>query len=169
MKSALHKVVKAKKPDAVTKWEIDLSKVNHQPSPKRASEECGKEYNSFKEENKTVSSSKSKSTDGRNSKTERGECFPMPPGKALKLYMNTKLNSFEHNEILDFKEIYFVGNTDKKINGSKLTSNNWGFDDDRGDYKIITNDHIAYRYEILGVLGQGSFGQVVKVLDHKNK
>lgn len=25
-----------------------------------------------------------------------------------------------------------------------------GFDDEKGDYKIITNDHISYRYEILG-------------------
>lgn len=93
----------------------------------------------------------------------------MLPEKALKLFMNTKLTTFENSEILDFKEIYFVGNTDKKVNASKLDANNNGFDDERGDYKIIINDHIAYRYEILEVLGQGSFGQVVKILDHKNK
>jgi len=32
-----------------------------------------------------------------------------------------------------------------------------------------THDHIAYRYEILRVLGKGSFGQVLKVFDHKTK
>lgn len=31
------------------------------------------------------------------------------------------------------------------------------------------NDHVAYRYEILRLLGEGSFGRVVEVLDHKSK
>lgn len=30
-------------------------------------------------------------------------------------------------------------------------------------------DHIAYRYEVLDTLGNGSFGKVFKVLDHKRK
>lgn len=31
------------------------------------------------------------------------------------------------------------------------------------------HDHIRYRYEILDVIGKGSFGEVIKALDHKTK
>lgn len=36
-------------------------------------------------------------------------------------------------------------------------------------YPWVKGDHVAYRYEFIEVLGEGSFGQVFKVLDHKNK
>ena len=45
---------------------------------------------------------------------------------------------------------------------------NYGYDDDQGDYNTKLLDHIAYRYEVLDLLGSGSFGQAVKCLDHKN-
>lgn len=35
-------------------------------------------------------------------------------------------------------------------------------------FKVL-NDHIQYRYEVLELLGKGSFGQVLKCLDHKTK
>lgn len=35
-------------------------------------------------------------------------------------------------------------------------------------YSQQINDHIAYRYEILEVIGKGSFGQVIRALDHRN-
>lgn len=44
---------------------------------------------------------------------------------------------------------------------------NRGFDDERGDYKPYVHDHLAYRFEILSILGKGSFGQVLKCYDHK--
>ena len=31
----------------------------------------------------------------------------------------------------------------------------------------MMGDHLVYRYEIMEVLGKGSFGQVVKAIDHK--
>ena len=34
-------------------------------------------------------------------------------------------------------------------------------------YFQVPHDHIAYRYEILEVIGRGSFGQVIRALDHK--
>lgn len=66
-------------------------------------------------------------------------------------------------------QVWFLGKADvQKIKGNPhLQKTNFGYDDERGDYQAVTSDHIAYRYEVQGVLGKGSFGQVLKVLDYK--
>ena len=88
------------------------------------------------------------------------------PTQALR---TAKLNIFERGEIIDYKDIYFCGTQGaKKLKGDLGQSEaNFGYDDERGDYNIIDGDHLMYRYEVVDLLGKGSFGQVVRCVDHK--
>lgn len=79
------------------------------------------------------------------------------------------LNIYERGEIIDYNDIYFCGtqNAQKVVGDLNTEVPNFGYDDERGDYSIVTGDHLAFRYEIIDVLGKGSFGQVVRCIDHK--
>ena len=93
--------------------------------------------------------------------------YPITPYAALK-HHSDKLTDFEQSEVLEYPKIFFLGESVKKIKASPITGkNNHGFDDDNGDYQVIVRDHIGYRYEVRGLLGKGSFGQVMKCMDHK--
>lgn len=88
------------------------------------------------------------------------------PNSALRI---AHLNIFERGEIVDYKDVYFCGTQDAQKHVGDLSADvaNFGYDDDRGDYNIVNGDHLAYRYEIVDILGKGSFGQVVRCIDHK--
>lgn len=95
------------------------------------------------------------------------KCYSYRQAEAL---WGDKLTDIELDEIRSYKEIYFVGQTANKsarlpTDGSPM--HNSGYDDERGDYVVLNHDHLAYRYEVVGLLGRGSFGQVLRCKDHK--
>ncbi|KAF9932546.1 hypothetical protein BGZ67_004694 [Mortierella alpina] len=93
---------------------------------------------------------------------------PLSPYAALKLY-GQYLSLYERAEIGEYPQVYYVGQNcrHKKPASMEASNSNFGFDDERGDYLIVNHDHIMFRYEILDMLGKGSFGQVAKCYDHK--
>ena len=93
--------------------------------------------------------------------------YPITPSYALKS-CHSNLTEYEQSEIKEYSLLFYISTKEKKINVNYFEKN-FGFDDDKGNYKIITGDHLMYRYEILEVLGKGSFGQVCKCFDHKTR
>ena len=61
---------------------------------------------------------------------------------------------------MDYQEVYFLGLNATKIKGTPKNEFNFGYDDEKGDYKVTLKDHIGYRYEVLEFIGKGSFGTV---------
>lgn len=87
------------------------------------------------------------------------EHAPIAPAFAKQRY-GSFLTAYELKEINDFREIYYVGQLEKKSPAAN-------FDTPTFHYKAVIGDHIAYRYEIVGVFGKGAFGEVLKCIDHK--
>ena len=113
-------------------------------------------YNQLSLKNKASSSSVANLSDLK---------FPMKGSEAIKI-KNEALSEYELREILHFEEVFFVGSSSNKIHGT-INDPNWGYDDGEFNYRIVVGDHFNYRYEVLALLGKGSFGQVCKCLDHK--
>ncbi|KAJ3345262.1 Dual specificity tyrosine-phosphorylation-regulated kinase [Entophlyctis luteolus] len=124
--------------------------------------------------------------------------LPLSPDVTLH-YFRALLTPYEQEEVLNYPEIWFAGSSGvQKIGSSNRRTgaqgigvnipgsgtenddeassttkdegyHNFGYDDARGDFYLTHHDHIAYRYEMISLLGKGSFGQCVKCFDHKLK
>ncbi|RDX45433.1 hypothetical protein OH76DRAFT_1486267 [Lentinus brumalis] len=91
----------------------------------------------------------------------------MSPQAILKSEQARWLSEYECKEILEYESVYYIGaRSEKKMATPDVTTNNYGYDDERGDYLVINHDHLAFRYEIIDTLGKGSFGQVLHCRDH---
>jgi dual specificity tyrosine-phosphorylation-regulated kinase 2/3/4 len=101
---------------------------------------------------------------------ERELKFPMDPRTAV-INFSKYLLDFEKTEILDYDCIYWFNLSDRKAQKGPPTTpdgvDNNGFDNDKNEYITEEGCHIAYRFEIVGRLGKGSFGQVFRCYDHK--
>lgn len=92
------------------------------------------------------------------------DLISVPP---LQQISTSSLNIYERGEIIRKKEIYFIPTIPTRSVNIKNYNNNFGFDDNAGNYIIVPNDHINYRYEVVDTLGNGSFGNVIRCKDHK--
>ena len=85
------------------------------------------------------------------------------------------LLDYETKEISSLKEdrIYFCGNIlEREENYRELFLNQEkklikNLDDEEGYYNVLVGDHLFYRYEIIKILGKGSFALVASCVDHK--
>ena len=73
-------------------------------------------------------------------------------------------NNLKSKSSKSFENFYKkIKNTNPKING------NYNFNDREGYYLFTKGDHLNYRYEIIQLLGKGTFGEALQCYDHKNK
>lgn len=104
--------------------------------------------------------------------------LPIRPQKVLEQQeFFVHLTTYEKKEILDYARIYYIGTSGIKkrtpqtatiySGADGLDSKVYGFDDNNGSYIPVLRDHIAYRYEVLKIIGKGTFGVVLQAHDHK--
>lgn len=123
----------------------ESSKRNRNFSPKKRF--IGK----IKEDSRALSLSPSKSS------TQNSHLKAITGQQALLNYERA-LSKLEKTEIENYKFVYFLALNVKKPHA---------YQDLKGNYIGLIGDHISYRYEIIQILGKGTFGQVFKCLDHK--
>ena len=84
---------------------------------------------------------------------------PISPDDALER-LGDDLTPYEKREIVDFEEIWFVGSIQKK---NPIPS----FDTMLRYYRIVPQDHIAYRYEVQHTVSTDELGTNIACHDHK--
>ncbi|XP_062847706.1 dual specificity tyrosine-phosphorylation-regulated kinase 4-like [Trichomycterus rosablanca] len=98
------------------------------------------------------------SSQQKNKKLLRKDTLPMSPEDVLERFGKI-MTEFECDEILTYPEIWYLGHITKNYARPKTMKEKTGT-----QTKVM---HIAYRYEVQKMLGEGTYGQVYKCLDHK--
>jgi hypothetical protein len=150
-------------PKASTMNKVDLKKLTqelHLPSHLHSQALLSTPSSSLLTQSEPSSTTKLTSNPQGPASVDPHPSMPISPRTALQLFSDI-LTDYEQTEVLG-KTVYFLGAKAKKIEASLMNDHNFGYDDENGDYKVVVKDHVEYRYEIMGVLGQGSFGQVLE-------
>lgn len=87
-----------------------------------------------------------------------GKC--MTPSEAKARF---PLVGFEKTEIASYKNVYYYYPFSNNHESHSTTT-----DDSEGNLRLAAGDHIAYRYQVIKLLGKGSFGVVAQCYDHKH-
>ena len=86
--------------------------------------------------------------------------FPLPAFQAA-FQFDSRLTDHEKQEIHQFTQVYFISTSDRKVPAP--------FTNPKGYYNGVKGDHLAYRYELLELIGRGAYGLVYRCYDHRRK
>ena len=76
----------------------------------------------------------------------------------------TSCHNLQRKKSIDFLNFYNkIKNINPNIDGK------YNFNDREGYYVFQKGHHLNYRYEMIGLLGKGTFGEAVQCYDHKTK
>ncbi|XP_069385132.1 dual specificity tyrosine-phosphorylation-regulated kinase 4-like [Paralichthys olivaceus] len=97
------------------------------------------------------------------------ERLPMTPEYVQRNFMQY-LTNYERTEITNYRQVWYLGKkTANKGTTMKPQLSNFGFDTEGGLYRSVVDHPLAYRFQIMSVIGKGFSGEVLKCLDHKTK
>lgn len=88
---------------------------------------------------------------------------PLRPAEVLQAFSD-QLVPLELGEILNYREIYYIGQLDAKPYQASYDSD---YSDRKKQYQALPNDHVLYRFQILSHAGGGAFSTVYRCFDHK--
>ena len=85
--------------------------------------------------------------------------LPMTGTRVMALYRGY-LTEHECKEVRSYVQVFYFGHKVHKLSE---------FSDSNGGYRAVAGDHLAYRYEMLELIGRGTFGHVYKCFDYKHE